>query len=137
MKYLSLFSGIGGFELGIQQAYELLTDRRNTEELSQDVELQSSSNRSDGQRRRTCPTCIGVFTVAETLTDVTDTWATPFRYLIMGDYGSINLYLPSMGMDYEEKSVTAKAGRELYMEQLYNATVWTRMKDRVLTIKVN
>jgi len=22
MKYLSLFSGIGGFELGIQQAYE-------------------------------------------------------------------------------------------------------------------
>lgn len=28
MKYLSLFSGIGGFELGIQQAYEDYKNRQ-------------------------------------------------------------------------------------------------------------
>lgn len=31
MKYLSLFSGIGGFELGIQQAYEQITNEENWE----------------------------------------------------------------------------------------------------------
>lgn len=79
----------------------------------------------------------GVVKVAETLTDGTDTWATPFRYLVMGDYGSINLYLPSRGMSYEEKSVSGKPGRELYMEQFYNATIWSRQTGRIVTIKVN
>lgn len=82
-------------------------------------------------------TAKGTFRVAETLTDGTDTWGTPYRYLIMGDYGSISLYLPSKGMDYTEKEVSGKAGVELYMEQFHNETVWTRMRDRVLTIKVN
>lgn len=79
----------------------------------------------------------GVVKVSETLTDGTDTWGTPFRYLVFGDYGAMNLYLPSAGMDYVEKEVSGKAGVELYMEQFYNATIWTRMKDRVLAIKVN
>lgn len=82
-------------------------------------------------------TAQGTFNVSETLTDGTDTWGTPYRYLIVGDYGSINLYLPGQGMDYVEKRVSGKHGVELEMEQFYNATVWTRMKDRVLTIKVN
>lgn len=82
-------------------------------------------------------TCNGTFKVSETLTDATDAWGTPYRYLLLGDYGAISLYLPSAGMDYEEKSVSAKAGRELFMEQLYNATVWTRNKERVVTIKVS
>lgn len=30
MKYLSLFTGIGGFELGIQQAYEYLSNQQLT-----------------------------------------------------------------------------------------------------------
>ena len=51
--------------------------------------------------------------------------------------GSINLYLPTAGMDYEEKSVSGKAGVELYMEQFYNAVIWTGMKLRVLAVKVN
>ena len=48
MKYLSLFSGIGGFELGIQQAYEL--QKMGTEpEDSTYIEVSSSRK----------PTCIG------------------------------------------------------------------------------
>jgi len=39
-------------------------------------------------------------------------------------------------MDYVEKEVSGKPGVELYMEQFFNATVWTRMKDRIVTIKV-
>lgn len=79
----------------------------------------------------------GVVKVSETLTDGTDTWGTPYRFLVFGDYGSINLYLPTAGMDYHEKEVSGKPGVELYMEQFYNAVIWTRMKDRVLAIKVN
>lgn len=79
----------------------------------------------------------GVVKVSETFTAGTNVFGTPFRYLVFGDYGSMNLYLPSAGMDYVEKEVSGKAGVELYMEQFYNATIWTRMKDRVLAIKVN
>lgn len=79
----------------------------------------------------------GVVKVAETLTDATDTWATPYRYLVFGEYGSINLYLPSRGMEYDEKKVGGKPGVELYMEQFYNAVIWSRMKSRVLAVKVN
>ena len=79
----------------------------------------------------------GVVKVSETLTDGTDTWGTPYRFLVFGDYGSINLYLPTAGMDYHEKEVSGKPGVELYMEQFYNATIWTRMKDRVLAVRVN
>ena len=32
MKYLSLFSGIGGFELGIQQAYEEICNANRSED---------------------------------------------------------------------------------------------------------
>lgn len=79
----------------------------------------------------------GVVKVSETLTDGTDTWATPYRYLVFGDYGAINLYLPSRGMSYEEKKVSGKPGVELYMEQFYNATIWSRMIGRLVTVKVN
>ncbi len=61
MKYLSLFSGIGGFELGIQQAYEDYKIRGNTcnskEKKAQDtkgnksmVERQEKSNNSTNNR---------------------------------------------------------------------------------------
>ena len=53
MKYLSLFSGIGGFELGIQQAYE-----DNNRELLQSKTSKNirkdSSNIKSGQNRATC-----------------------------------------------------------------------------------
>ena len=54
MKYFSLFSGIGGFELGIQQAYE---DNRGLlqGEATKDIREDSTDIKS-GQTR---PTCIG------------------------------------------------------------------------------
>lgn len=57
MKYLSLFSGIGGFELGIQQAYEINRNRGNTKESSVDggITAVSSLNEWFGES----PTCIG------------------------------------------------------------------------------
>jgi len=79
----------------------------------------------------------GVVKLAETLTNGSDAFAAASRFLVFGDMGSINLYLPTAGMDYEEKSVSGKAGVELYMEQFYNAVIWTGMKLRVLAVKVN
>lgn len=79
----------------------------------------------------------GVVKFSETFTAGTNVFGTAYRYLVFGDYGSINLYLPSAGMDYVEKEVGGKPGVEVYMEQFYNAVIWTRMKDRVLAIKVN
>lgn len=79
----------------------------------------------------------GTIKVGETLTAVADVWATPYRYLVIGDYGSINLYMPQTRMNYQEKEVSGKPGVEMYMEQFYNAVIWSRMKGRVLTVKVN
>lgn len=79
----------------------------------------------------------GTVTVSETLTDGTDTWGTPYRFLLLGDYGAINLYMPSQGATYKEKDVSGKHGVELEISQLYNATIWTRKKDRIVTVKVN
>lgn len=79
----------------------------------------------------------GVIRVAETLTNATDTWATPYRYLVLGEYGFINLYLPSQGMDYEEKPVSGTDGKEAFMRQFFNATIWSKKKTRGLAIKVN
>jgi hypothetical protein len=59
----------------------------------------------------------GVVKVADDLTDGTDGFGVPFRYLVFGDYGSINLYLPSAGMDYREIEGGGKPGVEIYMEQ--------------------
>ena len=56
MKYLSLFSGIGGFELGIQQAYERLLDNKSeAEQLSSQQNI--GSDNSDNVQGT--PTCIG------------------------------------------------------------------------------
>lgn len=53
MKYLSLFSGIGGFELGIQQAYELISETEGQ---------QQGRNKDDMSmygKPRLAPQCIG------------------------------------------------------------------------------
>ena len=68
MKYLSLFSGIGGFELGIQQAYEEICNNEHahiSEEPEQEERSQGrerSTNKSEVQLHtgnRTAPLCIG------------------------------------------------------------------------------
>lgn len=61
MKYLSTFSGIGGFELGINKAYESILDSKEirgqgeTESLSIGISGDSSSESNE----RHYPTCIG------------------------------------------------------------------------------
>jgi len=60
MKYLSLFSGIGGFEIGIQKAYENLDNWGNTSTSELAIHRDKSlPNNSNGNGRRTNPTCIG------------------------------------------------------------------------------
>lgn len=61
MKYLSLFSGIGGFELGIQQAYEELFNEVELGGCGQkkdDLETTLSLPVSESDKRQ-YPTCIG------------------------------------------------------------------------------
>ncbi len=82
-------------------------------------------------------TANGTFRVSETLTDGTDAWGAVSKYLVFGDYGSIALYMPSQGATYKEKDVSGKHGVELEVSQIYNSTIWTRMKDRVLAVLVN
>jgi hypothetical protein len=70
-------------------------------------------------------------------TNVTGATVATSRQCILGDYGSINMYLPSKGMDYTETKVEGKPGRELYLEQFHNSVVWSGMKDRCVTIKTS
>lgn len=70
--------------------------------------------------------------VSETQTNAT--WGNVARNLVVGAYESIFLALPTAGMDYEEKKVGGKAGVEVFMEQFYNHTVWTRKRPLVGTI---
>ena len=55
MRYLSLFSGIGGFELGIQKEYETLHNRPDLRDGNQDI----LRNLSDSQERQDGPACVG------------------------------------------------------------------------------
>jgi len=55
MKYLSLFSGYEGFELGIQQAYGILDNQLEVDGLQ--TEKDSSSNIGDTLQRT--PLCVG------------------------------------------------------------------------------
>ena len=63
MKYFSTFSGIGGFELGIQQAYERrYLDLSRTKERkiqSKNEESMSDASSEDGDRRKQHPLCVG------------------------------------------------------------------------------
>lgn len=108
----------------------------STEDQSALSRLQISAVATGGSDIVTITTK-GVVKYSETFTAGTNVFGTAYRFLVFGDYGSINLYLPSAGMDYVEKEVGGKPGVEVYMEQFYNAVIWTRMKDRVVAIKVN
>jgi len=54
MKYLSLFSGVGGFELGIQQAYE-----SNNKSKIKGLQTENDSTSNNSDTSQTTPTCIG------------------------------------------------------------------------------
>jgi DNA (cytosine-5)-methyltransferase 1 len=55
MKYLSLFSGVGGFELGIKQAYENIltqkTEKRTGEENEEIIRKQEGKINNEGNQR--------------------------------------------------------------------------------------
>ena len=60
MKYFSTFSGIGGFELGIINAYANHRDNKKSKSGGQSV--RSTRNSSDSQhrsRRKEGPECVG------------------------------------------------------------------------------
>lgn len=57
MRYLSLFSGIGGFELGIQRAYGVQNNLSEYSEGNQDV--RHSNDNSDELEWQPVPVCVG------------------------------------------------------------------------------
>jgi len=60
MRYLSLFSGVGGFESGIIQAYENIDNRGTASPSTLAVHRDKpNTNSSDGDGRGTDPVCIG------------------------------------------------------------------------------
>jgi DNA (cytosine-5)-methyltransferase 1 len=60
MRYLSLFSGVGGFESGIIQAYENMDNRGTASPSTLAVHRDKpNTNSSDGDGRGTDPVCIG------------------------------------------------------------------------------
>ena len=65
MKYFSLFSGIGGFENGIQRAYcgwNLREPKDTIRPSEENIQPQGNSPNpfsSDGDGRRICPRCVG------------------------------------------------------------------------------
>lgn len=64
MKYFSTFSGIGGFELGIHNAWRI------TETRSKDAKSKSLSNISDGFGGWSYPTCVGYSEIDKYATQV-------------------------------------------------------------------
>lgn len=60
MKYLSTFSGIGGFEIGINKAYEDLQNRGNNTNSKQKEEQYTCGNKSiSKETNKELPICIG------------------------------------------------------------------------------
>ena len=58
MNYFSTFSGIGGFELGINQAYEV-SDRHQLLEPNEDILENSTNSKGLWERRKQNAVCIG------------------------------------------------------------------------------
>jgi len=54
LKYFSMFTGVGGFEIGIQQAFNTLRDAREGTHIQED-----SADNNDSERWRSHPVCVG------------------------------------------------------------------------------
>ena len=60
MKYFSLFSGIGGFELGIQRASQQISSTSERQEKIGDSRILNNETRGDMQyNRQSSPSCVG------------------------------------------------------------------------------
>lgn len=82
MKYLSLFSGVGGFERGIQQAYE--NNRKLLQGQTAKNLRKGLSDTSSGQDR---PTCIGYSEIDKYATQI---YQKHFNHKNYGDITKIN-----------------------------------------------
>jgi len=82
MKYLSLFSGIGGFELGIQQAYE-----NNRKLLQGKKATDIRENSTDNKSRQNGVTCIGYSEIDKYAIQV---YEKHFNHKNYGDITTIN-----------------------------------------------
>ena len=98
MKYFSLFSGIGGFELGIKHAYENNHNRRgenrepkekfwSSEENLLNSRNQSNNISSDGDGGRIRPICVGFSEIDKYATEV---YQKNFNHKDYGDITKIN-----------------------------------------------
>jgi DNA (cytosine-5)-methyltransferase 1 len=90
MRYLSLFSGYGGFELGIQQAYEDLQDLSDTTEHEHEAENPNNLQRgmeSNTKARLGNPICIGFSEIDKYATQI---YKKHFNHKEYGDIKSIN-----------------------------------------------
>jgi hypothetical protein len=72
--------------------------------------------------------------VSETQTNAS--WGNVSRYVVSGAYESMFLALPSQTLDYIEKDVSAKHGKELVMSQVFNTTIWSKQVPLVGTTLV-
>lgn len=79
-------------------------------------------------------TANGTLTVAESLTDGTDTWGTVARHTIAGVKGSIMAAIPSDGKEFIKKDVSGKHGKEVVTSQIYNATIWQEQKGEIFDV---
>lgn len=66
MKYLSLFSGIGGFELGIQRAF----DNRSARSFEKENQMEQNLTNPSGTATRESATCIGFSEIDKYATQV-------------------------------------------------------------------
>ena len=101
MKYLSLFSGIGGFELGIKQAYETNNNNgRKSEQWSEKQGLRHQSNKSNdpsslGNGWGKSATCIGYSEIDKYAIQV---YNKQFNHK---NYGDITKIIPSELPDFD------------------------------------
>jgi len=103
MKYLSLFSGIGGFELGIQQAYESNFKHAPVGSESEQEERSQRGERTTDQHRvllhsgdRSTPLCIGYSEIDKYATQI---YNKHFNHKNYGDIKNIKTDdLPSFDM---------------------------------------
>lgn len=90
MKYLSLFTGIGGFELGIKQAYESNSNsEQEQDESSRRRHSLSNGFESDNKlnKLQTSPTCIGYSEIDKYATQI---YSKHFNHKNYGDITKIN-----------------------------------------------